>query len=72
MKFILRKASEADVKQVADFAEMLHLDNDGIEASKCFVVKENRNLAGFGRYKNHGNISEISTVGVLEAYRRLG
>ncbi len=72
MTLILRKASGFDLKNVKTHAEKLNLDSEKLEQDKLYIAEKNDDLAGFGRYKKHGKIYEISTVGVLGQYRKTG
>ncbi len=71
MAFILKKAGYADIKKVKIHAEKLNLDSEELNPQKLYIIEKEKKLVGFGRHKNYGNIHELSTVGILEPYRRL-
>lgn len=70
--FQLRKGKESDISIIRFYAEKFNLDSEELIPQNIYVIEINGQLAGFGRHKEHGNICEISTVGVLEEYRNNG
>jgi len=70
--FILRKAIDSDLEKIKIYAESFNLDSEDLEPQKLYIAEKAGVLAGFGRYKNYRNIYEISTIGALKEFRRMG
>lgn len=68
----LRKASEQDLEQVFRYIKTFLLDDENLVADHFIIAEYSGNFAGFGRIKAYREVYELSSIGVVQEFRRLG
>jgi N-acetylglutamate synthase-like GNAT family acetyltransferase len=70
LKIEIESANNSDFVYIKKLIKQFELDDRGLEQKQFLVAKQNNELIGFGRIRNHQNCDEICSIGVLEHHRR--
>lgn len=65
-------ASVSDFELIKGFIKQFELDNRELKNDEFLVAKQNNELLGFGRVRQHNNCSELCSLGVIETERLKG
>jgi len=68
----LAQPTEYEMETVRQFTRDFYLDGEEFKMEQFIIAKSNNQVVGFGREKNHQYCAEISTLGVVRAFRNQG
>ena len=68
----LAQPTEYEMETVRQFTRDFDLDSEGLKKEQFIIAKSNNRVIGFGREKKHQHFNEISTLGVVHAFRNQG
>lgn len=61
-----------EMETVRQFTREFDLDGEEFKKEQFIIAKSNNRIIGFGRKKKHQHFTEISTLGVVHAFRNQG
>lgn len=68
----LRPATKEDLPFIREYIAKFRLDDEDLDYAQFVVAEDGRGIAGFGRVRPHGKLSELGCVGVVEDRRGRG
>jgi len=68
----LAQPTEYEMETVRQFTRDFDLDSEGLKKEQFIIAQSNNRVVGFGREKKHQHFTEISTLGVVHAFRNQG
>ncbi|MCZ6693099.1 MAG: GNAT family N-acetyltransferase [Bacteroidetes bacterium] len=68
----IAQPTEYEMEIVRQLTKDFELDGEEFKMGQFIIAKSNNRVLGFGREKKHQDCTEISTIGVVQAYRNQG
>ena len=72
MQLTLSQPTANEMPVIAGYVKEFVLDDEGMREQQFIISKNNDQVVGFGRLKNHNYFSELCTLGVVTEYRGKG
>jgi len=72
LKIEIAQPTEYEMEIVRQLTRDFELDEEEFKMEQFIIAKSSNRILGFGREKKHLDCTEISTIGVVQAYRNQG